>query len=376
VTDGPPGDAATVTLSVQRPLERCEIVLGRGVLTALPAWVAAHAAAARYVVVSDDTVAGLHGRSVAQRLEAAGHVVDLLTFPAGEASKTSAVWARLVDGLGDLGLGRDGCVIGVGGGVTGDLAGFAAATFARGVALVQIPTSLLAMVDAAIGGKTGVDLSAGKNLVGAFHQPRLVVIDPDVLATLPARVLHEGLAEAVKHGLIADRAYLEWIGQQAAALLRGEPAALDRIIEGSVRIKAGVVSRDPLETGERAILNFGHTIAHGIEHASRYTVSHGHAVAIGLVAEVAIGRQEGVTAAGTGPVVADTLAALRLPTALPASVNPAAVTAAARSDKKARGGRGRYVLLREPGVPARTADGRWSHEIDDAVVAAALRELV
>jgi 3-dehydroquinate synthase len=377
MTDGPaPGDAATITLSVQRPLEQCEIVLGRGVLTALPSWLAAHAPAARYVVVSDDTVAGLHGRPVAERLEAAGHAADLLTFPAGESHKTSGEWARLVEALGDRGLGRDGCVIGVGGGVTGDLAGFAAATFARGVALVQIPTSLLAMVDAAIGGKTGVDLSAGKNLAGAFHQPRLVLIDPDVLATLPSGVLHDGLAEAVKHGLIADRAYLEWIGQHGPALLGGDPAALDRLVEVSVRIKTGVVSRDPLEAGERAILNFGHTIAHGIEHASRYTVSHGHAVAIGMVAEAAIGEREGVTRAGTAALVADTLAALRLPAALPTSADPAVVIAATRSDKKARGGRGRYVLLSEPGVSARTGDGRWTHEIDDAVAAAALGGLV
>lgn len=377
MTDGrPPGDAARITLSVQRPPDRCEIVLGRGVLGALPTWLAAQAPAARYVVVSDETVAGLHGRPAAERIEAAGHAVHLLTFPAGESHKTSGGWARLVEALGDLGLGRDGCVIGVGGGVTGDLAGFAAATFARGVALVQVPTSLLAMVDAAIGGKTGVDLSAGKNLAGAFHQPRLVLIDPDALATLPDRVLHDGLAEAVKHGLIADRAYVEWIGQHASALLDGDPAALDRLVEGSVRIKAGVVSRDPLEAGERAILNFGHTIAHGIEHASQYTVSHGHAVAIGMVAEATLGEREGITRPGTATLVAATLSALRLPTTLPSSVDPDAVIAAARSDKKNRGGRGRYVLLREPGVPARTPDGLWTHGIDDAVPATTLRGLV
>lgn len=377
MTDGPaPGDVATITLSVQRPEERCEIVASRGILGSLPALLAVHAPAARYAVVSDDTVAGLHGRRVVDQLNGAGHRTDLLTFPAGESHKTMAEWARLVDGLGDLGLGRDGAVVAVGGGVTGDLAGFAAATFARGVALVHVPTSLLAMVDAAIGGKTGVDLRAGKNLAGAFHQPRLVVMDPDVLATLPSGVLRDGLAEAVKHGLIADLAYLKWIGDVSGPLLHGDPAALGRLVEGSVRIKAGVVSRDPFEAGERAILNFGHTVGHGIEHASRFNVSHGQAVSMGMVAEAAMGERMRVTAPGTADLVAATLATLGLPTTLPADIDPKAILAAARSDKKARGGQIHSVLLREPGAAARSHDGGWTHGIDDDGVEAVLRGLV
>jgi 3-dehydroquinate synthase len=371
-----PGDAATYSVALQRPAERCEIIVGRGALTSLATLVATHAPAARYAVVSDATVAGLHGRRVADALAAAGQTVELLTFPAGEAYKTPAQWVRLVEALGDAGLGRDGCVLGVGGGVTGDLAGFAAAAFARGVTLVQVPTSLLAMVDAAIGGKTGVDLRAGKNLVGAFHQPRLVVIDPAVLDTLPAAALGDGLAEAVKHGLVADRAYLDSMEGSASALLDRDPAALDRLVHGSVRIKTEVVARDPLEAGKRAVLNFGHTVGHGIEHASGYAVSHGHAVAVGMVAEAMMGERAGITKPGSAHRVTALLAALRLPVTLPATVDPAAVLAAARSDKKARDGRIRYVLLEEPGVVAPSRDGGWTHEIDDRLAESALRQLV
>jgi 3-dehydroquinate synthase len=376
MTDRAPGDVATFTLTLRRPAEPCEIVVGRGAVETLPMLLARHAPAPRYVVVSDDTVAGLHGQRVTETLDAAGHVVDLVTFPAGEAHKTPAEWARLVEALGELGVGRDGCVIGVGGGVTGDLAGFAAATFARGVALVQVPTSLLAMVDAAIGGKTGVDLGAGKNLVGAFHQPRLVVIDPALLATLPVAVYQAGLAEAVKHGLIADRGYLGWIEGSAAALAERNAPDVDRLVAGSVRIKTDVVARDPLESGGRASLNFGHTIAHGIEHASDYAISHGHAVAIGMVAEAALGERAGITDPGTAERVAAILTALGLPMTVPASLDPAAIVAATRSDKKAREGRVRYVLLRDAGSVARSGNAVWTHQMDDDTVASVLSALV
>jgi 3-dehydroquinate synthase len=376
MTDPAPGDVATFALTLRRPAEPCAIVVGRGAVETLPTLLTRHAPAPRYVVVSDDTVAGLHGQRVTGILDAAGHPVDLVTFPAGEAHKTPTEWARLVEALGELGVGRDGCVIGVGGGVTGDLAGFAAATFARGIALVQVPTSLLAMVDAAIGGKTGVDLGAGKNLVGAFHQPRLVVIDPALLATLPAAVYQAGLAEAVKHGLIADRGYLRWIEGSSAALVERNAPDVDRLVAGSVRIKTDVVARDPLESGERASLNFGHTVAHGIEHASDYAISHGHAVAMGMVAEAALGERAGITDPGTAERVAAILAALGLPVTVPASLEPAAIVAAARSDKKAREGRVRYVLLREAGSVARSGNAVWTHQVGDDIVASVLSALV
>jgi 3-dehydroquinate synthase len=362
-----PDDVVRRTLSVRRPEERCEIVVGRGALDRLPDLIASLAPAPRYVVVSDSNVAPLHGRRVVELLEGAGRRVDLLPFPAGEANKTPGTWVSLVEALGQLELGRDGCVVSVGGGVTGDLAGFVAASFARGVSFVQVPTSLLAMVDASIGGKTGVDLAAGKNLVGAFHHPRLVLIDPDTLRSLPAGTLAEGLAEAVKHGAIADADYLDWIGSAAPALLAGDGADAEHLVRGSVAIKTAIVERDSVEAGERAMLNFGHTIAHAVEQCTAYAVRHGHAVAGGLVVEAAIGEAIGVTAPGTASRIRAVLASCALPTGLPAGLDADRLLDAARSDKKARDGSIRYALLGEAGMPAPGPDA-WTHAVPDEIV--------
>lgn len=366
-----PGDVARFSLAIMPPLARSEILVGRGLVDQLPTLLATHVAAPRYVVVSDETVAALHGRRLVERLEVAGLRADLLTFPPGESHKTVGQWARLVAELADLGPGRDGCVVAVGGGVTGDMAGFAAAAFARGIALVQVPTTLLAMVDAAIGGKTGVDLAAGKNLAGAWHPPRLVVIDPATLDTLPAEILTQGFAEAVKHGAIADASYFDWIARSAADLPGRVPGVMDRLITRSVQIKTAIVERDPLEGGERAALNFGHTLGHAIEKVGGYSIPHGHAVAMGMVAEARVGERLGITAEGTADRLAAVLTALDLPTGPAADLDGGAVLAATRSDKKARRGAPRYVLLRQIGVIARPPDG-WTHDIPDDVVAGAV----
>lgn len=367
------GKAARFSLSLPGPTERCEILLERGSLERLPGLLATHAAAPRYVVISDRTVAALYGAAVQGRLRSAGLSADLVTFPPGEVNKTPARWVELLESLGDLELGRDGCVVAVGGGVTGDMAGFAAAAFARGVAFVQVPTSLLAMVDAAIGGKTGLDLRAGKNLAGAFHQPRLVVIDPLTLGTLPAIELADGLAEAVKHGAIADAAYLDWMTAEAAALMERDPVSLQRLIDGSVRIKTGVVARDAREGGERALLNFGHTIGHGLEQASRYSIRHGHAVAIGMVVEATLGERLELTRAGTADRIRAALTGFGLPVTVPAEVDTDAVMRALQSDKKARAGVAHYALVKELGSPARSRDGRWAHPVPHAIVEDTLR---
>jgi 3-dehydroquinate synthase len=342
-----------------------EVVLRWGSLADLPELLAHHAPAARYAVVSDSNVAPVHGQPVVERLAAAGQHADLFTIRAGEPHKTTAAWATLVEALAAEGLGRDGCVVAVGGGVTGDLAGFAAATYARGVAVVQVPTSLLAMVDASLGGKTGVDLAAGKNLVGAFHPPRLVLIDPQLLGTLPPDAMADGLAEAVKHGAIADTAYLDWIEANAEAVLAHDPAALHRLVTDSVRIKGGVVERDPEEAGERAVLNFGHTIGHAIEAATDYSVGHGSAVSLGMVAEAAIGEAVGVTEAGTGRRIQRALRACGLPIDHRPLPEPKTLLQAARTDKKNRGGAVRYVLLARLGVTVKSPDGGWAHPVPD-----------
>ncbi len=366
------GGEALVSLVLPRPPERCEIIIGAGVADRLGEVVRRHVPAQQYVLVCDDIVADLHGERVLSRLREAGHAVEAVRLRAGEAHKTPGRWAALVEALGDLGLGRDGCIVALGGGVTGDVAGFAAATFGRGVAFVQVPTTLLAMVDASIGGKTGLDLSAGKNLVGAFHQPRLVVVDPRFLSTLPDSELRAGLAEAVKHGAIADVDYLDRLVADADAIFRRDDRALAALVAGSVRIKTGVVARDVLEAGERAVLNFGHTVGHALERVSGYGLSHGDAVAIGMVVEAAAGEREGVTAAGTSARIAEALAAFGLPTAVPDRMEPKKVLKAARSDKKARAGAIRYALVARPGEPARGGAGEWTHALPDALVLAAL----
>ncbi|NIP79191.1 MAG: 3-dehydroquinate synthase [Gemmatimonadetes bacterium] len=372
MTEGERNGDTRLTLSVEPMGSSTEIVVQRGVLARLPELLEEHAPAPAYAVVSDDTVAGLHGGAVSEALEAAGRVTQLFRFPAGETSKSTDTWARLVESFGEMALGRDGCVVAVGGGVTGDLAGFAAATYARGIPLVQVPTSLLAMIDASIGGKTGVDLRAGKNLAGAFHHPRLVVIDPETLETLPDEELRTGLAEAVKHGVIADADYAASLHRDATGILGREPAAIDRLVAGSVAIKTAVVGRDAQETGERAVLNFGHTIGHGVERATGYAVPHGHAVAMGMVAEARIGEEVGITAVGTSDRIVAILEALRLPTALPTHLSPDALIRAAGSDKKAREGVVRYALVDRIGLPARDADGSWTHAVPEPAVRAAL----
>ena len=366
------GDAARLSLSLPGQAEQCEILMARGLLGRLPELLDELAPAPHYAVVSDSTVAPLYGQRVADAIGAAGRRARVATFKAGEASKSPDSWVRLVEWLGSKGFGRDGCVVAVGGGVTGDLAGFVAATYARGIRLVQVPTSLLAMIDASLGGKTGIDLRAGKNLAGAFHQPRLVAVDPDVLATLPDAQLREGLAEAVKHGAVADAAYLSEITVRAQAIMERQPDALDPLILGSIRIKTSIVARDALEGGERAVLNFGHTVAHAIELLTDYRVPHGEAVAIGMVAEARIGEQLGVTHAGTADRLRETLSRLGLPTEPPPDVDPSAVVDATRTDKKARAGRVRYSLIERLGTPARGQDGGWTVEVEDTVVEAAV----
>jgi 3-dehydroquinate synthase len=243
----------------------------------------------------------------------------------------------------------------------------------RGIPWIQVPTTLLAMIDASIGGKTGVDVPAGKNLVGAFAQPRLVVVDPDLLRTLPVDELRNGLAEAVKHGAIADAAYHDWIATNAAAVARGDAEGMPFLVQRSIEIKAAVVSADPHERGARASLNFGHTIAHAIERLTNFGVPHGQAVAMGMVAEARIGETEGVTEAGTALRLAHSLGGLGLPDRPPSVLDPAALMAATLSDKKARAARVRWALIARIGEIARGPAGEWTLDVPHETVLEALR---
>ena len=239
-----------------------------------------------------------------------------LVVPAGEASKNRAQWSALSDQLLDLAFGRDSAIVALGGGMIGDLAGFVAATYLRGIPCLQVPTTLLAMLDASVGGKTGVDTPHGKNLIGAFHPPAAVLADPLVLRTLPEREYRAGLAEAVKHGLIADAAYFAWLGASADAIARRDETTLATLVRRSVEIKAAVVGEDERESGRRAILNAGHTVAHAVEHASDYALAHGEAVALGLVAECELAEAMGIGRRGLGADVSGLLGRLGLPVRL------------------------------------------------------------
>jgi 3-dehydroquinate synthase len=350
-----------------------DIVIGRGVLgTHLAPLLAAACPAAAYAVISDSHVGPLYGAAVVRAVSTAGPPAALLTFPAGEWNKTRETWAALSDRLLAGHYGRDAAVIALGGGVVGDLAGFVAATYLRGIPYVQVPTSLLAMIDSSIGGKTGVDVPAGKNLLGAFHQPRLVVADLDVVATLAPPQVAAGMAEAIKHAVIADDAYFGFLDEARPQVAAKDREALARVVRRSVEIKAGVVARDEREAGVRAVLNFGHTIGHAIEAVAKFDVLHGEAVAIGMLLEARLGERLGVTASGTASRVAAILERYQLPLELPATATAEALLAAMRHDKKARDGAIRFALPARVGTMHEGESASWTTGVPDDVVSAVL----
>lgn len=351
---------------------------GAGALDALAAIVRAAAPAHRYALVTDTTVGPLHGARVAAALAdaAGGRPAVVVTLPAGEAHKTRDAWAAATDALLDAGCGRDTTVVALGGGVVGDVAGFVAATFMRGVPVVQCPTTLLAMLDASVGGKTGIDTPHGKNLVGAFHPPAAVVCDPAVLATLPRADLVAGGAEALKHGVIADERYLMavmcWLANagRADADLGTVSGTVD-LVARSVALKAAVVAHDEREGGVRKVLNFGHTLGHAVEAESGYALRHGEAVAIGMALEADAAERAGVARVGTAAVVASAIETAGLPVRVPPGMTVEAVLARTRADKKARAGAVEYALPTAVGAMAE-AEGRWAVALDDALVRAVL----
>ena len=340
--------------------------IGRGSLAELPELLARHCRAHGYAVIADARVWGLHGDRVRAVCSGLDQPLTIHTFEPGEQSKNRSEWSRLTDSLLATGLGRDGCVIALGGGVAGDLAGFVAATYMRGIPVVQVPTSLVAMVDASVGGKTGVDVPAGKNLVGAFHPPRFVLADPDLSVTLPRTERSQGLAEAIKHGAILDPAYFAWIEARAEDLLGGDPHATGALVIRSAELKALVVGEDEREAGMRQILNFGHTLGHALEAESEFRLPHGSAVAIGMVLEARLGERLGVTERGVSERIAEVLDRVELPTRAPDRPDLAAVLELASRDKKARSGISRYVLLSRIGSVDRRHG--WSRELGRSVI--------
>jgi shikimate kinase/3-dehydroquinate synthase len=304
----------------------------------------------RAYIICDDGVLHPYGRKTQRSLHKAGIEVHLFTFPAGEASKTMATCTAIHEWLAERRVERRDVIVAVGGGVCGDMAGFVAATYLRGITLVQVPTTLLAMVDASIGGKVAVDLPVAKNLVGAFYHPALVLADVSALTTLPERVLREGWAEALKHGLALDAALVELYESKADALLALEPELTTEVVARNAALKARVVTEDERETsGLRALLNYGHTMGHGIEAAAGYSrYLHGEAVAIGMTGAAVLGQRVGVTPTPLVRRQSELLRRFGLPDRF-SSVGVDAVLVAMARDKKSSGGDIAWVFLEEAG---------------------------
>jgi 3-dehydroquinate synthase len=332
-----------------------EIAIGRGVLAQAGAKVAALGGVRKVALVSDDNVAPLHAGPLRASLEAAGLATCLVTIPPGEASKSYAQFAQVSDALIAARIERKDVVLALGGGVVGDLAGFCAASLRRGVRFVQAPTSLLAQVDSSVGGKTGINSPHGKNLVGAFHQPSLVLCDTALIDTLPARERKAGYAEIVKYGLINDEGFFAWCERHGADVLAADPAtgALEHAVAISCAAKAAIVMRDEREDGERALLNLGHTFAHAIERIVAYDTArivHGEAVAIGLALAFRFSQTLGLCPGQDATRVTRHLAGLGLPTRLqevPGGVGSAeAMLEAMAQDKKVSAGQLTFILAR------------------------------
>ena len=354
-----------VPLTYQGPASY-QILIAAGLVRELEDLLHRHCPAPAYAIITDSHVGKLYGDTLARQLSRGGHGarVELFAFPAGEWNKSRDTWASLSDRMLAAHLGRDAAVIALGGGVVGDVAGFVAATYLRGIPWVQVPTSLLAMIDSSIGGKTGVDVPVGKNLLGAFHQPRLVVVDLDFLQTLPTGQLAAGLAEAVKHGVIADAEYFAFLEREHAAIFAKDGAVLERVVRRSVEIKAEVVGQDEREAGRRAILNFGHTVGHAIEATSKYDVLHGEAVAIGMVYEARLAESLRIAPAGTAQRITSLLERLRLPVESPETPVDELI-AAMHSDKKARAGTIRVALPSAIGVAHGDAGRGWTVGVEE-----------
>jgi len=326
------------------------ILVGAGILAGAGAELARLKVGGKVALVTDPTILSLHGAAVSRSLAEAGFNVTPVLLPEGERAKTLEVAASTWDRFLEAGLDRGSTVVALGGGAVGDLAGFAAATYMRGVNFVQMPTTLLAQVDASIGGKTAIDHARAKNLIGAFHQPRLVISDTAVLLTLPEREYRSGMAGVIKHGIVLDAAYFADVEGAAAALRVREAATLERIVAGSCRLKASVVERDEEEAELRHVLNYGHTIGHAIEAITGYQrFAHGEAVSLGIAAEAGIAERLGLAKPGLRARQLAALGALGLPVC-GVGEPPERVVEALSRDKKAKEGRVPFILAPEIGA--------------------------
>jgi 3-dehydroquinate synthase len=336
-------------ISVKLGARSYRIVVDAGILGRVGPELKGLGVGVKVALFSDAAILARLGGPVRGSLTAAGFDVTVVELPAGETAKTVEVASRGWDALLAAGLDRGSTVVALGGGAVGDLAGFVAATYMRGVNFVQLPTTLLAQVDAAIGGKTAIDHPKAKNLIGAFHQPRVVLVDPTALTTLPEREFRSGLAEVVKHGIVLDADYFADLEKSRVALVAREIETLTRVVAGSCRLKASVVERDEQEAELRAVLNYGHTIGHAVEAVTGYARwTHGEAVSLGIAAEARLAERLGVGSRETANRQIELLRAVGLPVR-DSGAAPSAVLEALGRDKKSREGRVPFVLAPEIG---------------------------
>jgi 3-dehydroquinate synthase len=341
-----------LTVRIERnPSEGHDIHIGREILEAAALRLMSSGWGSRYVVLTDSRVGAVHGRQLMDLLRGTGARVDPVEIQPGEASKTVATALDIIRQLLSIGADRHTCLVALGGGVVGDLTGFVASIFMRGIPYVQFPTTLLAQVDSSIGGKTGVDLPEGKNLIGTFYQPKAVFMELSFLDTLPQEQMREGLAEVVKYGLIEDPELLSIVEARPDLCSRKDPDRLEEIVYRCALIKKRFVEMDERDQGVRRMLNFGHTIGHAIEAESSYEISHGEAVSIGMVAEARISLKLGHLSKGEVERIEGLLASLGLPVRVPHGLSTEGILAHMQRDKKRSGNTRPIVLLKRIGLP-------------------------
>lgn len=328
-----------------------EIRIGSGILDRIALLIDKNRKAGRYIIITDDNVARLHGGNFLTLFKNIGLNANLIDFPAGEVSKNIGTILNVSDKLIKLGADRTTCLIALGGGVVGDMVGFIASVYMRGVTYVQIPTSLVAQVDSAIGGKTAIDLPSGKNLLGTFYQPAEVFADLNFLNTLPAKEFENGLAEIIKYGIIDDEKMFQLLEENMDAVKQKDPAMMLKIVENCCRIKKAIVEIDEREQGLRRILNYGHTLGHALEAVSDYELSHGEGVALGMIAAARISAKKNYLDAGQAKRIEELIGLANLPVKIPKSLPAEEIIKRLQMDKKKKGDTIHFVLLKKIGMP-------------------------
>lgn len=325
----------------------------------------------RIAIITDNAVASLYANPMLSTLIKTGFEPYLFTFPAGEKNKTRASKAAIEDAMLENGLGRDMAILALGGGVVTDLAGFVAATYGRGVPLIMMPTTLLGMVDASLGGKNGINTSQGKNLIGTLYQPQKIIIDIQFLHSLPPKEIRNGWVEMIKHGIIADKHYFDFLYDYHEGLSTLDGSLTLHAIDKSCQIKLDIVVQDELKAGKRHVLNFGHTMGHALEITSEYELSHGEAVAIGLIVESYISLLMGYLSQGSFQQIVSILRIYGLPLHLPKTVSLESMKKAMLLDKKSLHGQPRFVMIEDISIPV-TFEGRYCTTVDEDILSKAL----